>query len=288
MQRKEEPMKQHKKAAKRKASKRARYRGRPDKRYPAQPTVNENEVTIQIENIVKALVDASHGDFIADVPPDESLDWEKDEDWLEHLKRSVEQLEQRLSVLDAISIEDLQDSWRRIQEEIPAYGDFPVERYLDQFLTSLRAKFRKALFYDRLERDAQQLRMAVREEVASLCAQGTLRAHDFIKLPPALSEGEIPGLSERERAEITDIFCRAIWWMMADHYPEGCSIHFYLECPDGWFSAEVFADEEEAEQEAERRRQAGEGDFEIQEISDGDDWVVFVVLFSRQRPQFTE
>ena len=76
--------------------------------------------------------------------------------------------------------------------------------------------------------------------------------------------------------------------MMADHYPEDCSIHFYLECPDGWFSAEVYADEEEAEQEAERRRQAGEGDFEIREISDGDDWVVFVVLFSRQRPQFTE
>ena len=74
---------------------------------------------------------------------------------------------------------------------------------------------------------------------------------------------------------------------MADHYPEGCSIHFYLECPDGWFSAEVYADEEEAEEEAERRRQVGEGDFEIREISDGDDWVVFAVLLSRQRPKFT-
>jgi hypothetical protein len=279
-------MKHHKKAARRKASKRSRSRGRPANRYPSQPSVNEDELMNQVETIVRALVDASHGDFEADVQSDEPEDWDNDEDWLEHLKRSVERLEQRLGVLDAISPEDLHDSWQRLQEENPEPGAFPVERYLDQFLTSLRDRFRKALFSARIERDAQQLRMAVCEEVASLCAQGTLQSHDFIKLPPALPEGEPSNLSERERAEITDMFCRAIWWMMADHYPEGCSTHFYLECPEGWFSAEVYGDEEEAEKEAEQRRLRGEGDFEIREISEGDDWVVFTVLFSKQRPRF--
>jgi hypothetical protein len=238
----------------------------------------------QIEKIVKALVDASHGDFIADLPSDELEDWENDADWLEHLKRSVERLEQRLDVLDAISPEDLHNSWKQLQEENPEHEAFPIERYLEQFLTSLREKFRKALFSARIERDAQQLRMAVREEVASLCAQGTLQGHDFIKLPPAFSEGEIPDLSDKGRAEITDIYRRSIWWMMADHYPAGCTIHFYLECPEGWYSAEVYGDEEEAEQEAEQRRLRGEGDFEIREIDEGDDWVVFTVLFSKQRP----
>ncbi len=279
-------MKQHKKAAKRKASKRARDRGRQTERYSSQSTINEDEMMNQVERIVKALVDASHDNFMADLQSDELDDTENDEDWLEHLKRSVERLEQRLSVLDAISSEDLHDSWILLQEERPEYGAFPVERYLDQFVTSLREKFRKALFFARIERDAQQLRMAVCEEVSSLCAQGTLQAHDFIKLPHALPEGEIPGLSERERAEITEIYCRSIWWMMADHYPEGCTTHFYLECPEGWFSAEVYGGEEEAEQEAEKRRLRGEGDFEIREISEGDDWVVFILLFSTKRPIF--
>jgi len=282
------PMKQHKKAARRKVSKRARNRKRPANSYPSQLTVNDDELMNQVENIVKALVDASHGDFVADVPFDEIQDWESDKDWLEHLKRSVERLEQRLGTLDAIIPEDLHESWKRNQEERPAYGDFPVERYLDQFLTSLRDRFRKSLFNARLERDAQLLRMTVREEVASLCAQSALQAHDFIKLPPTLSEGAVSDLGNIEQAEITDIYCRSIWWMMADHYPEGCTTHFYLECPEGWFSAEVYADKEEAGQEAEKRRRTGEGDFEIREISDGDDWVVFAVLFSKQRPKFIE
>lgn len=282
-------MKRPKKSARRKVSKRTRNRKRPANISPSQPVVNEdNKLMNQVENIVQALVNASHGNFMADVPSDEMQDWDNDDDWLEHLKRSVERLEQRLSALDAISSEDLHDSWKLLQEEKPTYGDFPVERYLDHFLTALWDRFRKSLFSARLERDAQQLRIAVREEVASLCAQSTFRAHDFIKLPPTLSEGDVSDLSEKEQAEIIDIYCRSIWWMMADYYPEGCTSHFYLECPEGWFSAEVYGDEEEAEQEAEKRKQTGEGDFEIREISDGDDWVVFTVLFSNQKPKFIE
>ncbi len=146
-------MKQHKKTAKRKASKRAGTRRLAAHRYSSQPAINEEEMMNQVERIVKTLVDASHGDFMADSRSDELEDWENDEDWLEYLKRSVERLEQRLSVLDAISPEDLHDSWKRLQEESPEYGAFPVERYLDQFLTSLRDKFRKALFFARIERD---------------------------------------------------------------------------------------------------------------------------------------
>src|SRR6266702_5288228 len=101
-QRKEELMKQHKRAARRKVSKRARDRKRPANTNPSQPRVNEDELMNQVENIVKALVDASNGDFVADVQSDELEDWENDEDWLEHLKRSVEQLEQRLGALNAI------------------------------------------------------------------------------------------------------------------------------------------------------------------------------------------
>lgn len=240
----------------------------------------------QLEVIAKTFVDASANDLMADLRSDEVLDWENDEDWSEYLERSVERLEQRLSIFNAISSKDIYESLKQLQEENTEYGALRIERYLEQFLTSLRHKFRKALFFARLERDAQRLRMAVREEVSSLCAQGTFQAHDFIKLPPALPEGEIPDLSERERAEITEMFCQSIWWMMADDCPEGCSTHFYLECPEGWFSAEVYGSEEEAEQEAEIRRRRGEGDFEIREITEGDDWVVFSVLFSIRRPNF--
>jgi hypothetical protein len=282
-------MKQPKKAGGRNVSKRARGRKRPAKVYPSQPVINEDdELMNPVEAIVKALVNASHGDFVADVQFDELGDRENDEDWLEHLKRSAEQIEQRLGALNSISSEDLHDSWKQLQEESPEPGAFPIERYLDQFLASLRDKFRKALFSARIERDALRLRMAVREEVDSLCSQAAFQAHDFIKLPPAFLDGETSNLSESERAEVTDLLCRSVWWMMADHYPEGCTTHFYLECPEGWFSAEVYGDEEEAKQEAEQRRLRGEGDFEIREINEGEGWVVFTVLFSKQRPKFTE
>ena len=170
--------------------------------------------------------------------------------------------------------------------EHPEYGVLPIDRYMERFITSLRDKFRKALYFARIERDAERLRMAIREEVLSLCAQSALHAHDFIKLPPQLPQDDVPELSEEERAEIPDIYCRRIWWMMADDYHEDCATHFYLECPEGWFSAEIYGNEEDAEQEAQKRRQRGEGDFEILEITEGDEWVVFTVLFSKQRPKF--
>lgn len=275
-------MKRHKKVARRKTSKSARPRRLAVRNHSSQPTVHEDEIMNRIEVIAKALVNARDDNVI----PDDVVDWENDEDWLEYLEQDVERIEHRFSIINAITREDIQEIAKQLEEKYPEYGAFPVIRYLEQFITSLRNKFRKALYFARIERDAERLRIAVREEVYSLCTQGPIQAHDFIKLPPQLPQDNVPELSEKERAEIPEIYCRKIWWMMADDYSEACPIHFYLECPEGWFSAEVYASEEEAGQEAEKRRQIGEGDFAIREITEGDDWVVFTVLFSKQRPKF--
>jgi hypothetical protein len=275
-------MKQRKKVARRKSSKRIRSRRLPAHDHPSQTDINENEIMNQLEMIVNAFVDARDNDLM-----DSDVDyWENEENWLEYLGRRVERLEHRFSALKAITLEDTHESAKLFQEEHPEYRVFPIERYLERFMTSLRDNFRKALYFARIERDAERLRMAIREEVLSLCAQSTLHAYDFIKLPPQLPQDDVPELSEEERAEIPDIFSRRIWWMMADDYPEDCATHFYLECPEGWFSAEIYGNEEDAEQEAQKRRQRGEGDFEILDITEGDEWVVFVVLFTKQRPKF--
>jgi hypothetical protein len=275
-------MKQHKKVGRRKASTSAKPRRLAVRNRSSVPFIHEDEIMNRIEVIAKTLVNASDDN----VMPDGVVNWENDEDWLEYLERGIERIEQRFSVINAITREDIQEIAKHLQEEYPEYGAFPVERYLERFITSLRSKFRKALYFARIERDADRLRIAVREEVYSLCTQGPIQAHDFIKLPPQLPEDNVPELSEKERAEIPEIYCRKIWWMMADDYPENCTTHFYLECPEGWFSAEVYASQEEAELEAESRRRRGEGDLAIREITEGDDWVVFTVLFSKQRPNF--
>jgi hypothetical protein len=275
-------MKQRKKVAKRKYSKRIRSRRLLAQDHPSQPDISEDEIMNQLEMIVNAFVDARDNDLMdSDV-----VYWENEEGWLEYLERRVERIEHRFRALKAITLEDIHESTKLFQEELPEYGVFPIERYLERFITLLRDKFRKALYFARIERDAERLRMAIREEVLSLCAQSILHAYDFIKLPPQLPQDDVPELSEEERAEIPDIFCRRIWWMMADDYPEDCATHFYLECPEGWFSAEIYGNDEDAELEAQKRSQRGEGEFEILEITEGDEWVVFVVLFSKQRPKF--
>jgi hypothetical protein len=290
IERKEALMKQHKKVKKQKTSRAKKPRRLAAKSYPSASIINQDEMMHQINIIAKALIDASNDELMADLQSDEELDWENDGDWLKHLERSVERLEHKFSVFNAISIEDIHEGWKRFQEENPEYEAFPealpVEHFIEQFVSTIRNKFQKALFFARIERDAELLRMTIREEVYSLGVQNTVQVHDFIKLPPLLPQEDMPELSEKERAEITEIYCRKIWWMMADDYPEDSTTHFYLECPEGWFSAEVYSSEEEAEQEVEKRRQKGEGDFEIREITEGDDWVVFTVLFSKRRPNF--
>ena len=244
------------------------------------------EVEKQVEIIAKAIVDATIDAFTKDQFPKDVCYWEDEELWLQYLSRRVEVLEHHFSYFNEISIVEIIESWQKLLKEYPEGEGFPIESFAKQLITRVRDAFRKELYFARIEKDAEQLRMVIRDEVVSLCAQSGFNGHDFICLPPPLPQDDVPDLSEEERAAIPEIYCRRIWWMMADDYAQDCRIHFYLQCPEGWFSAEVYTDEEEAEQEAQRRKQIGEGVFEIREIKEGDDWVVFTVLFSRQQPQF--
>jgi hypothetical protein len=202
------------------------------------------------------------------------------------ISRSVEVLEQHFRSFKAISIEEILQNWRELLKEYPEGEGFPIESFTQQLITRVRETFRKELYFARIEKDAEHLRIAIREEVASLCAQSSFQGHDFIQIPPPLPQDDVPDLSEEERSGIPEIYCRRIWWMMADDYPQDCRIHFYLQCPEGWFSAEVYTDDEEALREAEQRKQRGEGTFEIRDIYEGGDWIVYRVLFSKQRPYF--
>ena len=68
--------------------------------------------------------------------------------------------------------------------------------------------FRKELYFARIEKDAEQLRTVIREEVTSLCTQSSFQGHDFIFLPPPLPHDDVPEFSEEERAAIPEIYCR--------------------------------------------------------------------------------
>ena len=279
-------MKQQKNSAKPSASKRVRRRRLSTQSHSSKSKTYGIEVEKQVEIIAKAIVDATVDAYTKDDFPKDVPYWDHDELWIQYLSRSVEVLEQHFRSFKAISVEEILESQQGLLKEYPECEGFPIESFTKQLIRRVRDTFRKELYFTRIEKDAERLRMVIREEVASLCTQSGFQGHDFICLPPPLPQDDVPDLTEEERAAIPEIYCRRIWWMMADDYPQDCRIHFYLQCPEGWFSAEVYTDEEEAEQEAQRRKQRGEGAFEIREITEGDDWVVFTVLFSRQQPQF--
>ncbi len=279
-------MRQQRHRAKPRTSKRERRRQLSTQSNSSESKTHGIELEKQVGIIAKAIVDATvdaftKDQFLGDVPS-----WEDEELWLEYLSQRIEILEQHVRSFMAISVEEVLENWQEVLKENPEYQGLRIESFTQQLITRVRDTFCKELYFTRIEKDAEQLRMVIREEVASLCTQSGFQGHDFICLPPPLPQDNAPDLSEEERAAIPEIYCRRIWWMMADDYPQDCRIHFYLQCPEGWFSAEVYTDEEEAEQEAQRRKQRGEGAFEIREITEGGDWVVFTVLFSSQRPQF--
>ena len=279
-------MKQQKNRVKPRTSKRGRRRQLSTQSYSSKGKTLGIELEKQVGIITKAIVDATVDAFTKDQFPEDVSYWEDEELWLKYLNRRIEILEQHLRSYMAISVEEVLEKWQEVLKENPECQGLRIESFTQQLMARVRDTFRKELYFTHIEKDAEQLRMVIREEVASLCTQSCFQGHDFIYLPPPLPRDDVPDLSEEERAAIPEIYCRRIWWMMADDYPEDCSIHFYLQCPEGWFSAEVYTDEEEAEREAQRRKQRGEGVFEIREITEGGDWVVFTVLFSSQRPQF--
>ena len=279
-------MKQQKNRAKPRASKRGRRRRLSTQSHSSESKAHGIEVEKQVEIIAKAIVDATVDAFTKDEFPKDVAYWDHEELWLQYLGRSVEVLEQHLRSFKAISVEEILESWRELLKGYPECEGFPIESFTKQLIRRIRETFRKELYFTRIEKDAEQLRMVIREEVTSLCGQSGFQGHDYIKLPPPLPQDDVPDLSEEERAAILEIYCRRIWWMMADDYPQDCRIHFYLQCPEGWFSAEVYTDDEEALREAEQRKQRGEGRFEIRDIYEGGDWIVYRVLFSKQRPYF--
>ena len=279
-------MKQQKNRAKPRTSKRVRRRQLSTQSYSSKSKTHGIELEKQVGIIAKAIVDATVDAFTKDMFPGDVPYWEDEELWLEYLSRRLEILEQHLRSFKAISVEEILENWQEVLKENPECQGLRIESFTQQLITRVHDTFRKELYFTRIEKDAEQLRMVIREEVASLCTQSGFQGPDFICLPSPLPQDNVPDLSTEERAAIPEIYCRRIWWMMADDYPEDCKIHFYLQCPEGWFSAEVYTDEEAAEQEAQRRKQRGEGVFEIREIKEGDDWVMFTVLFSSQRPRF--
>ena len=147
-------------------------------------------------------------------------------------------------------------------------------------MAAIRRICKQELYDARIGLDAQKLRMALREEVCVLCSQVTSQTTRFIPIPPRVQTEDLPKDNEKKLYDVTMDYCTEIWFMMADTYPEDCPVHLYLECPGGWFSAEVYESEDEAEQEAKRRQQSGEGMFEVQYFEECDS----VVLFTKQQP----
>ncbi len=279
-------MKQQRNRAKPRTSKRVRRRELSTQSYSSKSKTHGIEPEKQIGIIAKAIVDATVDAFTKDQFPGDVPYWEDEELWLEYLSRRIEILEQHLRSFMTISVEEILENWQEVLKENPECQSFPIENFTQQLITQVRDAFGKELYFTRIEKDAEQLRMVIREEAASLCTQSCFQGHDFIQIPPPLPQDDVPDLSEEERSGIPEIYCRRIWWMMADDYPQECKIHFYLQCPEGWFSAEVYTDDEEALREAEQRKQRGEGTFEIRDIYEGGDWIVYRVLFSKQRPYF--
>lgn len=279
-------MKQQKNRAKPRTSHRGRRGQLSTQSSSSKSKTHGIELEKQFRIIAKAIVDATVDALTKDQFPEDVPYWDDEELWLEYLSLRLEVLEQYVRSFKEISVEEILENWQEVLKVNPEYQGLRTESFAQQLITLVRDTFRKELYFTRIEKDAEQLRMVIREEVTSLSTQSGFQGHDFICLPPPLPQDDVPDLSEEESAAIPEIYCRRIWWMMADDYPQDCRIHFYLQCPEGWFSAEVYADEEEAVQEAQRREQKGEGVFEIREITESGDWVVFTVLFSSQRPQF--
>src|SRR2546421_2732238 len=175
--RKDECMKQQKNMAKPRASKRVRRRRLSTQRHSSKSKTHGIEVEKQVEIIAKAIVDATVDAFTKDQFPKDVPYWEDEELWLQYLSRHVEVLEHHFRYFNEISIVEIIESWQKILEEYPEGESFPIESFTKQLITRVRDAFRKELYFARIEEDAERLRMVIREEVASLCAQTGFQGH---------------------------------------------------------------------------------------------------------------
>lgn len=207
--------------------------------------------------------------------PDEESDPEEDDEWLAYYEQQIQELEELQEEMQAIPDKEIR---RSLQRRGVAWER---GRQVEQLVRAIRRICKQELDEARLGLDTHKLRMALREEVHTLCNQAAIQITRFIPIPPRVRTEDLPKDNEEKLYDVTMAYCTEIWLMMADMYPEDCPVHLYLECPDGWFSAEVYESEDEAEQEAKRRQQSGEGMFEVQYFEESDS----VVLFTKNKPR---
>ena len=259
-------------SSKRKRRKHTTGQGIPEEnRLNFFPPTEEGE-QCEIEFIASLFIGQTTG-------PDGQSEWdpEEDEEWVAYFEKRIQELEE---------LEELQEAMQELPDEVIHHmlleqgveGD--RRRRAEQFMAAVRRQCAQELESLPLALDAQKLRIALRDEVRALCSQGSAITR-CIPIPPHACREILPSDHVEKLHRVTMTYCIEIWFMMADTYPDDSPVHLYLECPDGWYSAEVYEREEQAEQEAQRRKGSGEGTFEVRYFEEGD----FVVLFTKQQPR---
>ena len=209
--------------------------------------------------------------------PDGQSEWdpEEDEEWVAYFEQRIQEFEALQEAMQDLSDEEI----HQMLIEQGVEGD--RQRLVEQVMAAVRRMCTQELKGLPLALDAQKLRIALRDEVRALCSRGSAPITRFIPTPPHAYRETLPRDDENQLNRVTMTYCTDIWFMMADTYPKDCSFHLYLECPDGWYSAEVYASEEQAEREAQRRKCSGEGTFEVRYFEESDS----VVLFTKHQPR---
>ncbi len=234
---------------------------------PLFPTTEEAE-NRKIEFIASLFVNQTIG-------PDGQSEWdpEEDEEWVAYFEQRIQELEALQEAMQDLSDEEI----HQMLIEQGVEGD--RQRLVEQVMAAVRRMCTQELEGLPLALDAQKLRIALRDEVRTLCSQGSPITR-CIPIPPHTCRETLPSDDVQKLDRVTMTYCTDIWFMMADTYPDDSPVHLYLECPDGWYSAEVYEREEQAEQEAQRRKCSGEGTFEVRYFEKSDS----VVLFTKHQP----
>ncbi len=213
-------------------------------------------------------------------------DPEADQEWLEFFTQKISLLE---SGLEMFLVPDSELLSKEIQA-LPKDNQSPLSKQLlqqfDERLVEIgRYEYQKELYHAYVGLEAHTLRMATRSQVRALCKQESVLEHYFVAIPSQLDElvrEKNLVLKQEDLSDVSMAFCTDIWFMMADEYPKNCNVHWYLACKDGWYSAEGYGNEEQAEREGKKREEKGEGAFNVQWIEEC--WLA--VLFTEKKPVF--
>jgi hypothetical protein len=287
-------MKKHKRARRKRGGTRAANQRAWERVAGTRRRLDDTSGFIQekVLETARALVEQVHEEW--SVRTTGMLPGDTEQGWVDYWEKQVQCYEGVIQ--DVLRGRDISSVGRRERPLRPRRGqhDDPL---VDRVLMATCTLLKKEVYWLRVNQAAERFRSVVRRAVEEACGKPGLGqspgvALQFFTIPPAPPDIPPPpddGLSEIELADIAELYRMAIWWMMADHSHQTavCGTRFYLECPDGWYSAEVYTPEvgDEAAIEAAKRRLRGEGDLEVRVIDEGDpDEPVFMVLFFRQKP----